>query len=724
MRIRAWVYALVALAAAVPSAALGTVAAVATVSPSTDVVAGSVVQVTCRAEGRNASGMRGGETMQSITVNVSGGSVSPQTIPGPASTTTTCPANPGWATGCNVIEGTVAWTTPADPAALTVSCTANYLGGFTGTTPLTFTGTPVALITVAGSALPPAVTAVNGPAEVVAGSVSTFEAVASDPNDPPLPLAYSWTATAGAVVPDPANPALASWTAPQSPGAHTLTVTVSNGTTQVSSVKAVNVVLATYQANLPLPLTVPRRLAADASGALYLVDGRQEQTGRVALATARGEARGFATLPEPALAVTTGGGFVWVTTSRGSVFKIDPATGRTLGKLALDGGPFAAPLGVAWDDASATLWVADKDVNQVRVIRPDGATVATIAAANGAPLVAPVDVAVDAAAGKAWVLVFEAKRTDALGTGEPAEAARFLHSFDLSGRHLASYVTRGGGAGQVTRAGGLALGPAGVYVSDLFQGSVQVVSTTGAPVGKIGAFGNRTGQLMNPMGLAVMANGDLAVASTSTGTVERFGSGAGLPTCAGDADCDGLSDGWELANGLDPSWAGDALLDRDGDGLSNAEELALGTNPNSADTDGDGFSDRDELLAGFDPLDPNDHRPAVSASGPGEVPPGLVRLSAVAAGQGTCIVRWAQRGGPAVALRSGDSAAPSFVARTAGAYDFDAVATCGSATSLPARVRVVVRNVAPHADAGRVTVAAPGSAIRLDALASSDANGG
>jgi hypothetical protein len=46
-----------------------------------------------------------------------------------------------------------------------------------------------------------------------------------------------------------------------------------------------------------------------------------------------------------------------------------------------------------------------------------------------------------------------------------------------------------------------------------------------------------------------------------------------------DADGDGLPNGWEQANGLDPLTpsAGD---DPDGDGLSNAQEFALGTNPN------------------------------------------------------------------------------------------------------------------------------------------------
>jgi hypothetical protein len=333
-----------------------------------------------------------------------------------------------------------------------------------------------------------------------------------------------------------------------------------------------------------------------------------------------------------------------------------------------------------------------------------------------------VDVAIDPAAGRAWVLVGGARSS--VAEGEPIAAARYLHAFDLAGGYLGSYLPQGGGAGKLTRGGGVAVGAGGrVYVSDAFQGAVQVLDRDGASVGVIGSVGAGAGQLMNPMGVAVMANGDVAIANATQGRIERFGSGADLPVCADDLDCDGLPDAWELANELDVSWAGNALVDLDGDGLANAEEHAALTNPRSGDSDGDGFGDREELVGGFDPTAPGDHAPVVSAVGPAEVPPGIVRLSAVAAGPGTCGFRWSQASGPRATLREPETAGPSFVARAAGAYEFDAVASCGGVASVPGRVRVVVRNVPPLADVAPVIVATPGSAIRLDALASSDANG-
>ncbi|MCP5525324.1 MAG: lamin tail domain-containing protein [Verrucomicrobiales bacterium] len=48
---------------------------------------------------------------------------------------------------------------------------------------------------------------------------------------------------------------------------------------------------------------------------------------------------------------------------------------------------------------------------------------------------------------------------------------------------------------------------------------------------------------------------------------------------AGDRDVDGLPDGWEEANGLDPDDPDDAELDFDDDGLTNREEYQAGTDP-------------------------------------------------------------------------------------------------------------------------------------------------
>lgn len=61
-----------------------------------------------------------------------------------------------------------------------------------------------------------------------------------------------------------------------------------------------------------------------------------------------------------------------------------------------------------------------------------------------------------------------------------------------------------------------------------------------------------------------------------------------------DSDGDGMSDGWELAYGLDPG-LDDSAGDLDGDGLSNLDEYTNGADPTSGDTDSDGLGDYDEV---------------------------------------------------------------------------------------------------------------------------------
>ena len=69
---------------------------------------------------------------------------------------------------------------------------------------------------------------------------------------------------------------------------------------------------------------------------------------------------------------------------------------------------------------------------------------------------------------------------------------------------------------------------------------------------------------------------------------------AGTNPADADTDDDGMPDGSEIANGLDPL-TDDAALDPDGDGLTDLQEYQLGTDPHNADTDGDGLTDGAEV---------------------------------------------------------------------------------------------------------------------------------
>jgi hypothetical protein len=75
---------------------------------------------------------------------------------------------------------------------------------------------------------------------------------------------------------------------------------------------------------------------------------------------------------------------------------------------------------------------------------------------------------------------------------------------------------------------------------------------------------------------------------------------AGTDPQSSDSDGDGMPDGWELDHGLDPT-VDDTADDADGDSVTNLEEYQAGTDPQSSDSDGDGMSDEWELGHGLDP---------------------------------------------------------------------------------------------------------------------------
>ena len=82
-----------------------------------------------------------------------------------------------------------------------------------------------------------------------------------------------------------------------------------------------------------------------------------------------------------------------------------------------------------------------------------------------------------------------------------------------------------------------------------------------------------------------------------------------------DSESDGISDGQEIALGLDPLAPVDPFLDLDGDGLTHKQELEFGSDPLMADSDGDGLDDAIELRYGWDPNWPGETNEANAPGG-------------------------------------------------------------------------------------------------------------
>ncbi len=127
-------------------------------------------------------------------------------------------------------------------------------------------------------------------------------------------------------------------------------------------------------------------------------------------------------------------------------------------------------------------------------------------------------------------------------------------------------------------------------------------SLLAAVIAGLGTF-VQAAELPNGAGSAAMVNVlvQTGVDTDGDGLLDTVEKSLGTDSQVADTDNDGMDDGFEVWNALDPVDAKDALADADGDGLKNLEEYEAGTLVFERDSDGDGFWDGIEAARGTDP---------------------------------------------------------------------------------------------------------------------------
>ncbi|MBN1557731.1 MAG: S8 family serine peptidase [Lentisphaerae bacterium] len=276
------------------------------------------------------------------------------------------------------------------------------------------------------------------------------------------------------------------------------------------------------------------------------------------------------------------------------VFTFDPAGGAvtpafTFGESGTADGKLRGPEGVALDPGGR-IWVADTDNHRIQIFDAAGAFVASIGEYGSASgkFKLPAGLSVDADTGIAWVA----------DTGNHR-----IQAFNGAGGYLWKFGTHGTtGAGVFNGPTDVRIGVDGrIFVADRSNHRVQVFKRNGAVFESLlvfGGFGDGAGELSFPYGLMpVPESTEVYVADTYNNRIQRFDTVI-------DADGDGMEDTWEWRFrdcGLDNTDPGDGLADTDGDLVLNIGEFRAGSDPCNADSNDNGATDGWELANGRDP---------------------------------------------------------------------------------------------------------------------------
>ena len=195
-------------------------------------------------------------------------------------------------------------------------------------------------------------------------------------------------------------------------------------------------------------------------------------------------------LRRPQGVVEAGDGRIWVTdVSRQAVFLFDTAAGELRVLETTDqGNRFLAPIGLA-PAPNGDILVADAELGYLTRFSPDGEAKARI---GEGVLQRPTGVAVDQATGRIYVA---------------DTRANHVQVFDENGRALFQFGSEGEASGQLNAPTYLSIAAGRVYVTDTLNARVQVFDTDGKYLRQFGDRGLYVGNLSRPKGISVSEDG-------------------------------------------------------------------------------------------------------------------------------------------------------------------------------------------------------------------------